>query len=515
VIKRTALVLAMVAAGLAGPGARPATAQDFDLLERRSWGYTAVRVAQDYRLREGESVHDVVVVWGRATINGHVTGDVTVVFGSLDLGPAAVIDQSLVVVGGTARVTRGAIVRQNVAVVGGGIEGPPDFLPGRDHFVVGSAELFDRLKVAVPWLTQGLLMGRPIAPQLQWVWGIVAVVFIVSLLLCLIFLNGVRQCATAVATRPLSTFVVGLLVLLITGPLAVILAASVIGIAVLPFLFCALVIAWTLGKIGVAMWIGSGIADQQTPISRLQSVVAFVLGFAVICFVYSVPVLGFIVWGLIGVMGLGAATVAFTSAYRRENPKVRKGALTPPPAPPPAPIPEPPPQFVDSPPIDPAPRLDTPPPPPPVAAAGVSSEVPFATGPVSQLLQFPRAAFLDRLGAFAIDVVLVLIFRSALDIGPRDGDAIMWLLLLYHVIFWTWKGTTVGGMICQLRVVRIDGQPLRFADAIVRALVSVLSIGAAGIGCFWILRDPERQAWHDKVAGTYVVKVPRTYPVAS
>ena len=27
-----------------------------------------------------------------------------------------------------------------------------------------------------------------------------------------------------------------------------------------------------------------------------------------ICFVYVVPVLGFMVWGLIGVMGLGAAT---------------------------------------------------------------------------------------------------------------------------------------------------------------------------------------------------------------
>jgi len=24
-----------------------------------------------------------------------------------------------------------------------------------------------------------------------------------------------------------------------------------------------------------------------------------------------------------------------------------------------------------------------------------------------------------------------------------------------------------------------------------------------------MLRDPERQGWHDKIAGTYVVKVPR------
>jgi uncharacterized RDD family membrane protein YckC len=522
---RIALVLlALAGSSLSGPGVRLAAAQDFDQIERVSWGHTAIRVAQNYVLREGETVHDVFVVWGPATINGHVTGDITVVFGSLELGPSAVIDQSLVVVGGTARVTRGAMVRQHIAVVGGGIEGPPDFLPGRDHFVIGSADLFDRLKVAVPWLTQGLMMGRPIAPGVQWVWGVVTIVFMVSLLLCLIFLNGVRQCASAVATRPLSTFLIGLLVMLITGPLAVILAASVIGIAVLPFLFCALIIAWTIGKVGVAMWIGSGVADQQIPVSRLRSVIAFVLGFAVLCFVYSVPVLGFIVWGLIGVMGLGAATVAFTTAYRRENPKVRKGApLPPPPSPPPAPAPEPPPQFFDSPPLDPAPRLDTPLPPsssmPGAAAAApsvasASSGAPFAPGPLSQLLYFPRATFLDRLGAFAIDVALVLILKGALDIH-RDEDIVIWFLLIYHVVFWTWKGTTVGGMICQVRVVRIDGQPMRLADAVVRALVGVLSIGAFGIGCFWILRDPERQAWHDKIAGTYVVKVPRTYPVTS
>jgi uncharacterized RDD family membrane protein YckC len=30
-----------------------------------------------------------------------------------------------------------------------------------------------------------------------------------------------------------------------------------------------------------------------------------------------------------------------------------------------------------------------------------------------------------------------------------------------------------------------------------------------GLGFLWVMHDPQRQAWHDKVAGTYVVKVPR------
>ena len=28
-----------------------------------------------------------------------------------------------------------------------------------------------------------------------------------------------------------------------------------------------------------------------------------------------------------------------------------------------------------------------------------------------------------------------------------------------------------------------------------------------------ILKDPDKQAWHDRVAGTYVVKVPRDWPI--
>jgi uncharacterized RDD family membrane protein YckC len=60
-----------------------------------------------------------------------------------------------------------------------------------------------------------------------------------------------------------------------------------------------------------------------------------------------------------------------------------------------------------------------------------------------------------------------------------------------------------------LRVVRMQGTELRFIDALVRGFGSVFSIVALGIGCFWMLQDPERQMWHDKIAGTLVVKVPR------
>jgi len=109
--------------------------------------------------------------------------------------------------------------------------------------------------------------------------------------------------------------------------------------------------------------------------------------------------------------------------------------------------------------------------------------------------------------------LLVLIANGLLDLGRNGPRRFLMLLLIYHVGFWTWKATTVGGIICQLRVTLLNGEPPRFIDALVRGLGSILSLAALGLGAFWILKDPERQAWHDRIAGTYVVKVPRHYPV--
>jgi uncharacterized RDD family membrane protein YckC len=145
---------------------------------------------------------------------------------------------------------------------------------------------------------------------------------------------------------------------------------------------------------------------------------------------------------------------------------------------------------------------------PDIVPPGVASSAMATTN----LAFFPRAGFFDRLAAFALDSALIFIGNGILDLTRHDSGPFL-LLLAYHIAFWAWKGTTVGGIICQLRVVRVDGSPLRFVDALVRGLASLFSIAVLGLGCFWILRDPENQSWHDKVAGTYVVKVPRNWPL--
>jgi uncharacterized RDD family membrane protein YckC len=412
---------------------------------------------------------------------------------------------------------------------------PATFSPGGQQVAIGTFGLDERLRRMVPWLTRGLLFGRLIVPDLSWVWLTAGVFFLINLLFNLVLDAPVGACATTLRSTPLSAFLVGLLVLVLAGPVCFLLAVSVIGIAVIPFLLCALLIAAIIGRVGFARWIGMSVLRESDPSSRAHTLGSFVLGSACMCAAYMVPVLGIVVWALAGVFGLGAAALAFFSAYRRENPKRQKpsaAAAQPevPPAPA-APVVPPAPSALAVPvelatPVEPAAPVES-----AVADHPPYIEPPHATEPPRaterwpesgrdgrSLLGFPHATFFERLAAFALDFVLIAILAQVVRFDRLFGDwspdgNLLLVALVYHIGFWTWKQTTIGGIVCQLRITRTDGTPMRFAEAFVRGLSGIFSLVLVGIGFLWILRDPERQAWHDRIAGTFVVNVPRNWPV--
>ncbi len=507
-----------------GSGASGSVAGDPDSLPRELFDTSPVlRIGQDYTVSAQSTVREVVVITGSVTIDGHVAGDLVVVLGTARLGPTAIVDGDFVTVAGAVTVAPGAQVKGDFVVVGGGVDAPPEFSPGGEQVVIGAIGMGDRLRAVVPWVTGGLFLGRVFVPSLPWMWSVLGVVFLVYLLLNLLLERPVRACADVLMTKPLSTFLVGLLVLLFTGPVVFILVVSLVGVIVLPFAACALVIAWLLGKVGVSRAIGASLVHEAEPGNKLQATRSFAIGFAIICFAYAVPVLGFLSFVLVAVFGLGSASMALKAGLRRENPAKPK---------PPRPVVQPvsapsvtmaaaggvesgatssaSPYSPEAAPAPFAPAFDA----DPAATAATAPEMPpVAPG---SLLSMPKAAFAERAAAFGLDVILVSFVFSILEdnLFRSSGPGLFFLLLLiYHIVFWTTKATTVGGIICNLRLVRTDGGPVTFSEALVRGLSSIFSFVALGLGCLWILRDPERQAWHDRFAGTYVVKVPRHWPL--
>lgn len=485
-------------------------APQVERIERVHWGYPVIRIGQGYTLKAGDTAREITVIFGDATIEGHVDRDVVVVLGSAHLKSTAVIDGSLVVVGGYVQAADGAQVREDLFVGGGGLEAAAGFSPGGHYVGIGSSALDGYLRDIVPWLTHGLLLARPIVPSLPWVWTVAFMFFLLNLLANVVFDAPVKSATATLRATPLSAFMSGLLVMLLAGPVCLLLAVSVIGLAVVPFVLCALVIAAILGKVAFARWLGMSVVHQDEPDSRSQSMRSFLLGSAIMCIAYMIPVVGFVTWAMAGVFGLGASTQAFFTAYRRENPRPPRKVKTP--APPPAPDAAPPPSPAapegPSPSVAYASAIEE-----PLYAAVTAPAGPAPVAAASELLMLPRALFVDRLAAFGLDVVLIVIAVQVLNFDREWVRIAFILALAYHVSFWTLKGTTLGGIICQLRLVRTDGGPVGFPDALVRGLTGIFSLAVLGLGFLWILKDPDRQAWHDRVAGTYVVKVPRDWPL--
>jgi len=474
---------------------------DREFVSGRSWRHV-LRVGQGYTLRAGESVRDVTVVFGNARIEGRVEGDLVVVMGSARLASTAVIEGSFVVVGGEADVDHGALVRNDVVTFGADIGFPDDFIFAGEHIVIGTGILGDWMRSVLPWVTGGLIWGRPIVPSLGWVWSIVGFFFVVYLVVNLLLHEPVRATTAELSRRPFGTFLAGLLMLLLWAPISALLAVTLVGLVVVPFFLCALIVAAMVGRVAVMRWIGESLIAPHDSSNRLIALRSFVVGFALLTLVYMVPVLGFVAWGLVGVFGLGAAVLAFLSAWRKETPR---------PTPPAQPHPASPDehgalQFS-------APYVPTPPTPPTPSAP---SAPPAPPPPPASSYPLLRATFLERAAALGLDVMLVAIAHEGLrgTVFPRYSEFFFPLLLIYFIAFWTWKGTTVGGIIMKLRIVKVNGAPFESADAIVRALAGVLSFVALGIGVLWILRSddlapdgqPARQGWHDKAVGTWVIK---------
>lgn len=94
--------------------------------------------------------------------------------------------------------------------------------------------------------------------------------------------------------------------------------------------------------------------------------------------------------------------------------------------------------------------------------------------------------------------------------GPLDAVVNWGLPALAVLAFWVARQATPGKMVIHARIV--DAQTLgkpSTARMIVRYLGYYVSLLALGLGFLWIAWDPRKQGWHDKMAGTLVVRAGR------
>jgi uncharacterized RDD family membrane protein YckC len=446
------------------------------------------------------SVGDAVVsVMGNTYVNTKIGGEAVAVMGNVDLGPNAEIGGDVVSVGGT-------ITRDPQAIVHGSVQN------------VSISGKFSHLGGLQTWFRECLLLGRPLAfaPGLGWAWALALAFFALYLVLALLFGGGVEKCAQTLETRPGGSVLAALLTILLTPVLIVLLCITIIGIAVVPFLVLGLFIAMLFGKTVMLAWVGRRITKFFGPGLLSHAAVATLIGGAIVLLLYTVPFVGLIIQKSFNLLGLGV--VVYTLMLLSKRPK------------PAAPVPP-----AGGAPVAPPPLMPVAPAGPGASAAasgfvsaggeaspGASAAVPpmiagFAaplatvSAPVAPAAAFsaatlPRAGFWIRVAALALDGILVGVLVAMMGLGPKY---VLLLLAAYGAVMWKLKGSTIGGIVCGLKVVRLDGREVDWATAIVRALSCFLSLAVVGLGFIWVAIDDEKQSWHDKIAGTTVVRVPK------
>jgi uncharacterized RDD family membrane protein YckC len=477
-----------------------------------------VSILGDSRIT-GDVRDSAVTVLGNMYIDGKVDGDVVAVLGNIDLGPHAEVDGGVFAVAGTLRRDPAAIVHgsvQNVLAINyGGL---------------------DWLRT---WIHKCLFYGRPLAlaAGLGWAWKLAFAFLALYAALAVLFRDGLIRCVQTFESQPGRSVLAALITMLATPVLVVLLFVTVIGIPAVPFVVFGLFCAGLFGKAVMLAWLGRRITSRRGEDAMGHPAAAVLIGGLLVLVLYLVPVIGFLVYKLLGLLGLGAVVYTAILALRahqatKAGPAGPAAAPSPPHTPTPTPMPTPAPTPIPAPTPEPVP---TPPPAPsagaafgaaaaatdasPAAAsqhdggappaAPPAGAAPRAAAPQPVSAALPRAGFWIRMAALLLDVILVGFCMSIFHHPHLE----LVVLAAYGAVMWKVRGSTVGGIVFDLHVVRLDGRQVDWETAIIRALGCFLSLAVAGLGFIWIAFDGNRQAWHDKIAGTVVVRVAKSPPL--
>ena len=130
--------------------------------------------------------------------------------------------------------------------------------------------------------------------------------------------------------------------------------------------------------------------------------------------------------------------------------------------------------------------------------------------------------FWPRVGASLIDTLLLMVvciplvgwyygvdywMSAAFIRGPVDL-LINWIFpAIVIVLFWVYRQATPGKMLISARIVDANtgGKPTT-GQLIGRYLAYYVSTIPLCLGFLWVAFDPRKQGWHDKLAGTVVVR---------
>jgi uncharacterized RDD family membrane protein YckC len=120
------------------------------------------------------------------------------------------------------------------------------------------------------------------------------------------------------------------------------------------------------------------------------------------------------------------------------------------------------------------------------------------------------ATFGSRAVAYIVDGIIVSVISGVVLGATGRGESFALSTLISFLFFWYFctrnDGQTPGKVMMHIKIIKTNGAPMSSGDVILRLIGYWVSTICLGIGFFWAAFDSNCQAWHDKIAGTYVIQ---------
>jgi hypothetical protein len=210
---------------------------------------------------------DLNVVFGNATIAGHVTGNVNVIGGSCSVLDSGTVDGDEHCVWNEA-----AAALPSVAIASSGLDG----------FARTDRRLFVKLASSA-----------------------------IVVLMFLLFPVRMRLALDRVERHPGLAAAIGVAAFIAVVPVAILLILSLVGIPLIVLEVAALFAGVWLGTGAVALLVGRRLCELVLPQVTPSPFLALVLGLVVVSAAEIVPIVGWAVTALVWLVGMGAAVLAF------------------------------------------------------------------------------------------------------------------------------------------------------------------------------------------------------------
>jgi len=132
------------------------------------------------------------------------------------------------------------------------------------------------------------------------------------------------------------------------------------------------------------------------------------------------------------------------------------------------------------------------------------------------LASVEKRVFAHMIDDLILSILLFIIISDKISSSSSAEEVILFInsfvlefmviKVVYHAIFTTMYGGSIGKILMKIRVVNIEDfdtpNPITSTN---RAVVRILSESIFYLGFLWAFFEPHRQSWHDKTAKTIVI----------